>query len=79
MVLEGIDALNGLCLGARWMDEPSVGHFHAQAVADFRRARTRAKVEQIVARLRGESADLFEYEEVRKKFVWRTKRVHLAW
>jgi nucleotide-binding universal stress UspA family protein len=49
------------------MYENTVGHSHSEAVADFRRARFRAKVQQIVARLRGESADLFEYEEVRRK------------
>ena len=38
-----------------------------EAIEDFRRARFRAKVEQVLARLTGESADLLEYEEVRKK------------
>jgi nucleotide-binding universal stress UspA family protein len=37
------------------------------AIEDFRRARFRAKVERVLARLTGESADLLEYEEVRKK------------
>lgn len=37
------------------------------AVADFREARRRASMEQIVARLRGESVDLLSYEDVRKK------------
>ena len=37
------------------------------AIEDFRRARFRAKVEQVLARLTGESADLLEYDEVRKK------------
>ncbi|RPI49319.1 MAG: universal stress protein, partial [Chloroflexi bacterium] len=37
------------------------------AVADFREARRRASMEQIVARLRGEPVDLLSYEDVRKK------------
>jgi nucleotide-binding universal stress UspA family protein len=37
------------------------------AIEDFRRARFRAKVERVLARLTGESADLLEYEEVRTK------------
>jgi nucleotide-binding universal stress UspA family protein len=37
------------------------------AIDDFRRARFRAKVEQVLARLTGESADLLEYEEVRRR------------
>jgi nucleotide-binding universal stress UspA family protein len=37
------------------------------AIDDFRRARFRAKVERVLARLTGESADLLAYEEVRKK------------
>ena len=38
----------------------------SDAVADFRRARTRAKLEQIQAWLTGESAVLLDYEHVRK-------------
>jgi nucleotide-binding universal stress UspA family protein len=37
------------------------------AIQDFRRARRRAALEQIMARLTGRSADLLSYEEVRKK------------
>ena len=37
------------------------------AVEDFRRARLRAKLEQIMARLTGGSARLLEYDEVSKK------------
>ena len=37
------------------------------AIDDFRRARFRAKVERVLARLTGESADLLQYEEVRRK------------
>ncbi|NLF13781.1 MAG: hypothetical protein GX597_18520, partial [Anaerolineaceae bacterium] len=40
---------------------------YMMAVADFREARRRASMEQIVARLRGESVDLLSYEDVRKK------------
>jgi nucleotide-binding universal stress UspA family protein len=37
------------------------------AVLDFRRARRQAALQQIMARLRGESVDLLSYEEVRQK------------
>lgn len=37
------------------------------AVGDFRRARFRAKVEQVLARLSGRSAELLEYEQVRRR------------
>ena len=37
------------------------------AITDFRRARFRAKVEQVLARLSGRSAQLLEYEEVRRR------------
>ena len=37
------------------------------AMQDFRRARRRAALEQIMARLTGRSADLLSYEEVRQK------------
>lgn len=37
------------------------------AVYDFRAARRRAALEQITSRLRGKSADLLSYEEVRRK------------
>ncbi len=37
------------------------------AALDFRRARRRATLEQIMARLTGRSADLLSYEEVRRK------------
>lgn len=41
--------------------------FHYQlAVEDFRRARRRASLEQIMALLKGKSADLLPYEEVRQ-------------
>lgn len=39
---------------------------YLEAVSDFRRARSRAKLEQVASRLRGESDELLEYEEVRK-------------
>jgi nucleotide-binding universal stress UspA family protein len=39
----------------------------AEAVADFGRARWRARIEQVLARLSGRSAALLEYEEVRKR------------
>lgn len=37
------------------------------AIRDFRRARRQAAMEQILARLSGETADLLSYEDVRKK------------
>jgi nucleotide-binding universal stress UspA family protein len=37
------------------------------AIEDFRRARFRAKLEQIIARITGQSADLLDYESVRRK------------
>jgi hypothetical protein len=37
------------------------------ALEDFRRARRRADVERIIARLTGKSADLLSYEDVRRK------------
>jgi len=42
------------------------------AVQDFRRARRRATLQQILARLTGKSADLLSYEEVRQKLKART-------
>ncbi|MDY7080759.1 MAG: universal stress protein [Chloroflexota bacterium] len=39
----------------------------SSAVRDFRRARGQAKLQEIVARLTGKSADLLSYEEVRQK------------
>ena len=48
------------------MTEQSFYGFYP-AVQDFRRARRRAKLEQIMARLTGKSADLFSYEEVRQR------------
>jgi nucleotide-binding universal stress UspA family protein len=39
----------------------------SEAKEDFRRARFRAKLEQILAFVRGQSADLLPYEDVRKK------------
>jgi nucleotide-binding universal stress UspA family protein len=40
---------------------------YAGAVADFRRARRQAVLEQIVSRLSGRSADLLSYEQVRQQ------------
>jgi nucleotide-binding universal stress UspA family protein len=40
---------------------------YVTAISDFREARRRAAMEQILARLRGGSADLLSYEEVREK------------
>ncbi|MEE8392642.1 MAG: hypothetical protein V3S14_17835 [Anaerolineae bacterium] len=37
------------------------------AVQDFCRARSRATLQQVMARLTGRSADLLSYEEVRQK------------
>ncbi|NIU60740.1 MAG: hypothetical protein GWN66_02930, partial [Pseudomonas stutzeri] len=37
------------------------------AVHDFHRARSRAALEAIMARLTGKSADLLSYEDVRQK------------
>jgi hypothetical protein len=37
------------------------------AIVDFRRARFRAKLEQVLARLSGRSAELLEYEQVRRR------------
>ncbi len=48
------------------MTEPSILSF-SSAVQDFRRARRRAAMEQIMARLTGKSAALLSYEEVRQK------------
>ncbi len=39
----------------------------SDAAADFRRARFRARLEQVLARLTGRSADMLQYEDVRKK------------
>jgi nucleotide-binding universal stress UspA family protein len=39
----------------------------SSAIADFKRARFRAKLERILARLTGKSADLLAYEDVRRK------------
>jgi nucleotide-binding universal stress UspA family protein len=38
-----------------------------QALRDFRRARIKADIEQLMARLTGKSADLLSYEEVRQR------------
>lgn len=46
----------------------------AAAVQDFRRARRQAAIEAILARLSGESIDLFSYEDVRKKLRARETR-----
>jgi nucleotide-binding universal stress UspA family protein len=43
------------------------------AVQDFQRARRRAKLEQIIARLAGKPADLLSYEEVRRQLKARGK------
>jgi nucleotide-binding universal stress UspA family protein len=43
------------------------GHSLVEAIDDFKRMRFRAKVEQVLARLKGESADLLEYDQVRKQ------------
>jgi nucleotide-binding universal stress UspA family protein len=40
---------------------------YSSAIQDFHRARRRSALERILARLRGKSADLLSYEEVRKK------------
>ena len=48
------------------MTEPSILSF-SSAVQDFRRARRRAAMEQIIGRLTGKSAALLSYEEVRQK------------
>jgi nucleotide-binding universal stress UspA family protein len=53
------------------MTEPSSLSFRS-AVLDFRRARRRAAMEQILARLTGKSADLLSYEEVRQKLKVRS-------
>lgn len=45
----------------------------ATAVADFRRARVRADLEGIVARLTGRSTELLSYEEVRRKMKGRER------
>jgi nucleotide-binding universal stress UspA family protein len=39
----------------------------SSAISDFRYARRRAAMEQVIARLRGKTADLLSYEEVREK------------
>ncbi len=44
----------------------------SSAVADFRRARQRADLQEILARLTGKSVDLLPYEEVRRKLNART-------
>ena len=44
------------------------------AVSDFREARRRAAMERILARLRGGSADLLSYEEVREKLKARVSQ-----
>jgi nucleotide-binding universal stress UspA family protein len=43
------------------------GHSLVEAIDDFKRMRFRAKVEQVLARFKGESVDLLEYDQVRKK------------
>jgi nucleotide-binding universal stress UspA family protein len=40
---------------------------YTSAVADFREARRRASMEQLLARFRGEPVDLLSYEDVRRK------------
>jgi nucleotide-binding universal stress UspA family protein len=37
-----------------------------EAIGDFRRARFQARIEQVLARLRGQPTELLEYEEVRR-------------
>lgn len=46
------------------------------AVHDFRQARRKAAMEQIVSFLRGDSSELLSYEEVRKKLKARTSGSH---
>ncbi|MBK8931581.1 MAG: universal stress protein [Chloroflexi bacterium] len=48
------------------MEESNPRDFH-QAVEDFRLARRQAVMQQVLARLRSESAELLSYDEVRKK------------
>ena len=48
------------------MEESNLRDFH-QAVEDFRLARRQAVMQQVLARLRSESAELLSYDEVRKK------------
>lgn len=49
------------------MTDDQESGFVIDAIGDFRRARFRAKVEQVLARLSGRSAELLEYQEVRRK------------
>jgi uncharacterized ParB-like nuclease family protein len=48
-------------------DAEMVSEEISPALQDFRRARSRATMQQILARLTGRSADLLSYEEVRQK------------
>lgn len=47
---------------------------YMSAILDFRRARRQAAMEVVMARLRGRSADLLSYEEVRDKLKAKTGR-----
>jgi len=47
---------------------------YLQAISDFRRARRRAAIEQVMARLRGRSVDLLPFDEVRGKLKGRVAR-----
>ena len=47
---------------------------YLQAISDFRRARRRAAIEQVMARLRGRSVDLLPFDEVRSKLKGRVAR-----
>lgn len=49
------------------MTEQGGAALFVDAIGDFRRARFRAKVEQVLARLSGRSAELLEYEQVRRR------------
>ena len=44
---------------------------HSRAVSDFRRARRRAALDRVFARLAGRSTDLMSYDDVRKKLKGR--------
>ena len=51
---------------ANVMQEPNSGDYRL-AVEDFRQARRQAAMQQVLARLRGESVDLLSYDDVRKR------------
>jgi nucleotide-binding universal stress UspA family protein len=48
-------------------DQGSEGQKYVSALDDFRRARSRAFLKELVARIRGESIELLSYEEVRQQ------------